>query len=385
MVLGIAAILVVIIITILVTTGVIEERYYPYCIGLMALGLVYSTTMLGGYVVGSDIQGELYQSRQTLANGWDFAHAESFSLVTIVFAPFLSQLFHIDIVWIYKAVLPLFLAGVPFILYFVFKKLTDSKRAFFTALFFIIMPVYSLEIAQIGKSMVAEFFYALVILAMVSDWELKEIVMIICGVLVVLCHYTIGVIMIGTVAGILVVRFITNWGRWFINRKVTLAWLLIFLVLYTGWFYAFYSYVGDGAISDTIGKVINNYTNIAADIVNHTITNQPQYIYIPAHLTQLGMGADFFTQPIEGQIFRVIQYLTQLLIVIGGVSLLFRPGKFTAEFIIGVGCSFFLLLCCVVIVPFSKLINMSRFYQLSLFFLAPLLVVGIDTIARRRE
>ena len=44
--LDITAISAIVAITILVAVGIIKEKYYPYCVGIMALGLVYSTTML---------------------------------------------------------------------------------------------------------------------------------------------------------------------------------------------------------------------------------------------------------------------------------------------------------------------------------------------------
>jgi len=109
------------------------------------------------------------------------------------------------------------------------------------------------------------------------------------------------------------------------------------------------------------------------------------YLQEQTYFTQLGLGLDFVEQPIEGRIFRVIQYLTQLLIVVGGVSLLFRRYNFTAEFIAGIGCSFILLFCCMFLPGFSSLINATRFYHITLFFLAPLLVVGIDVYCKAWE
>jgi uncharacterized membrane protein len=221
------AIATVIAITLLVTIRVIKDRYYPYCIGIMALGLVYSTTLLGNYVVGTDIHSELYQSRITLSTGIDFANANFPSIVTVALAPFLSWLLHIDIVWVYKAVLPLFLAGVPVILYFAFKAQFGAERAYFASLFFIIMPAYSLEITQIAKSMVAELFYALAILALVSRWKWKIPIMAVSVIMAVLSHYTVGVILICTLYYIVgMAGILLDWALLFAYTDLVGLWYM---------------------------------------------------------------------------------------------------------------------------------------------------------------
>jgi uncharacterized membrane protein len=372
----------------------------------MAVGLVYSTTLLGIYVVGSDIQGEIYASRNTLFNGIDFANTNSPSVVSVVFAPWLSQVLNIDIIWVYKAILPLFLMVVPVFLYLAFKEQIGSKMAYFASLFFMVMPSYSMEIATIGKSMVAEFFYALMILAMVSKWNwyTKGLVMTLCAVLAIVSHYTIGIIVLVNLIAILAVRIVTNWTKWklFIVKRVSLYLLPLILVLTMGSFYLVYNQMSGGWINHLVSNITTGYIVKVVDIGDMAIkkvtenkaisskvigtapaieTLEPSYLYQQTYLTQVGLGLDFFKQPIEGKVFRVIQYLTQALIILGALYLLFkRRYEFTAEFIAGIGCSFALLFACMFLPGFSSLINMSRFYHISLFFIAPMLIIGIDCV-----
>lgn len=406
MILAISSIVVVVTLTLLVALGVIKEKWYPYCLWLMAVGLVYSTTLLGIYVVGSDIQGEIYASRNTLLNGMDFANTNSPSVISVAVAPWITQASGLDIIWVYKVVLPLFLMVVPVFLYFAFKEQIGSKRAFFASLFFMVMPSYSMEIATIGKSMVAEFFYALMIWAMVSKWKwyTKGSVMMLCAVCAILAHYTVGVILLATLIIILGVRLVTNWAKWklFIYKRMSLVMLPVVLLVTMGSFYVVYGYMSGGWINHLVSNVTGAYWSKvveAGDVVvkrvteNKAITSDvavtapavetldPSYLYKQSYLTQIGLGLDFFKQPVEGKIFRVIQYLTQFLIILGALYLLFKQRyKFTAEFIVGIGCSFALLFACMFLPGFSSLINMSRFYHLSLFFLAPMLIIGIDCV-----
>lgn len=395
MVLGIVSILTVVVITILVAIGTIKERYYPYCIAAMAMGLVYSTTMLGTYVVGSDIQGEVYASRYALANGWNLIKTPVPSIIPGIIAPGLSRLLHMNIIWVYKTILPLTLVGVPVVLYYAFKKQIGGMRAFFATLFFIIMPVYSLEIATITKSMFAELFFALMILAMVSEWrwQYKGIAVTACVLLAIMCHYTIGLAMLVYLFGIFVIRLATNWSKWktFALRRMPIVLIPAILIVGSSSFYTFHHYATGGVINDTVGEIATKYLGSLYKIVKgeeRLIPTAESQLNLNEQtpLVKMTIGLDFFGQPIEGKIFRIVQFATQLLIIIGSLSLLFRPQryKFTAEFIAGIGCSFILILCCIFIQRFGALINMTRFYQISLFFLAPTIVVGCDTISKIR-
>jgi uncharacterized membrane protein len=243
--------------------------------------------------------------------------------------------------------------------------------------------VYSLEIAQIAKSMVAEFFYALVILAIVSSWKwwVKGSMMAVCSILVVLCHYTIGVLLILTLLGIFSIRICTNWSKWklFAEGNVPLVIILGLLILCAGGFYIFYGYVAEGVMNQKIGNLISTYTNAVSKVPSTQI-----HIEGGESTLQAAVGLDFTAQPIEGKVFRCIQYITQFFIIAGSLFLLFKPNRyrFTAEFVAGIGVGWVLLLCCMVIPGFSNVINMTRFYHMSLFFLAPMLVIGVDGLLK---
>lgn len=408
MVLGIISIVTVAVITVLVTAGAIKEKWYPLCVWIMSAGLVYATTLLGIYVVGSDIQGEIYTSRQTLENGIDFVNTYSISVISIVFAPFLSQLLNLDIIWVYKAILPMFLTAAPVFLYLAFKTQFGGLKAFYATLFFIVMPTFSMEIPTIGKSMVAEFFYALMIFAMVSDWKwyTKGLAMTLCAICAIVSHYTVGVIIIANLLVIFGVRVVTNWSRWklFAFKRMELWLMPLIIIVCIGGFYFVYSQMADGWITHLVSNITSGYANKITDvgdvIVKRIFENKPisiiqlgrapailtldpNYLYFQGHLTQIGMGLDFFKQPVIGKVFRLIQYFTQFMVVLGLGYMLFRAQryKFTAEYIAGMGCSFVLLIVCMFMPGFSSLINMSRFYHLSLFFLAPMLIVGLDVVS----
>jgi hypothetical protein len=92
-------------------------------------------------------------------------------------------------------------------------------------------------------------------------------------------------------------------------------------------------------------------------------------------LVRLALGLDFFDCSLLGKIFRVVQVLTQFLLIIGCIYLLLKFRK-SAEFLAFLIIGILTLLLCVTIVGFSSIMNATRFYQVALFFMAPGLVIG---------
>jgi uncharacterized membrane protein len=386
------------------------NRIYLYLLGL-ALSLLWQTTMMGVDVVGSDIHTELYYARYNVEHAWDITYPDSSntSFVIGLFAPMLATIFKCDVVWIFKIVLPLFLACVPLILFKMYKGIFGEKRAFFASMFFMIIPVYSMEIAQIAKSMVAELFLAIMFLALVNDWKqwVKCVVIMLSLCVAVLAHYTVGIIGICFLLGLFIFRLITQWWKWKLvsNRKTHLITLLIPLLICISVFWMYHGYAANGSAVRSVKEVIANYLpSISTEVIQvkqshsdvpikEVIEQKPELsrsmtASIPERmndaptLVKIGTGLDFLSVPIEGQVFRVIQYLTQLMIIIGVLWLIFAYKKhnYPAEYVGLVGCSCVLLMMCIAIPSVSIIINMTRFYHYSLLTLSPVFVVGGEYI-----
>ena len=409
---------VICIVTVFVALGKISGRLiYFYLFGI-SLGLVWQTTMLGVDVVGSDIHNEFYFAKLNSAQGWDLLYPDAVnsSIVIGLFAPWISRLLMLDMVWVFKAILTLFLAGVPLVLFAAFKKMFGEKRAYFATLFFVIVPVYSMEIAQIAKSMVAELFFALMFYAMVSDWRWPYKLAGIGGSLVmaVLCHYTIGILGICFLLAVVMVRLVSIPIKWGLvaNRKVPLAVLAISLAMGIGTFWGWHGYTANAS---GVRSVVEVAESISAPympskhIPPADIPSSPEGIPSvdvdgePApppqvkpftermndrqSLVRLGTGFDFGEVPIGGKLFRAVQYLTQFLIIVGGFWLVFAYKRYnvSAEYVGLVAASGILLLACVFVPGISVIINMTRFFHISLFFLAPMLVLGVEALTSIRK
>jgi len=428
----------VIVITVLVALDKVNERCYPVYIYSLALALLWQTSMLGSYIVGADIHGELFAANKAITGGWDldWTYVNNTSLVLGGLTPLLAKL-GISPIWQFKALYPSLFALVPVILYYAYRRMMNEKKAYFAALFFMIVPVFFVEIVGIVKSMVAEVFLALMILLMVSslkDWQ-RALGIGVTAMLVVMCHYTVGILTIMYLIGGFVVLLVGK--KWLKVRAMTLAYYSIAIIFILASGYLWFSTVGDSTMLryvERIGRMeiaaVNYYlftntntldvdeapgtsksalpksetpksetseTSLPKSVTLKPETSEPSppksesYLHKQEPLIRAAIGLDFADVPIEGKVFRILQYLTQFLIVAGSVYLILRRRSysFTPEFAACIVPSFGLLGMCLFFPGFSSLINATRYYQVCLFFLAPLLIVGaeqlVDSLRRLKK
>ena len=376
-----------------------KTEIYPFLVYFIAILSLYQTTLLGLGVVGSDIQQELYYARQAFANGWDYSGAGSLSnlsAVVGVLAPFVSLIMHIDLILVFKWVFPAVFAVVPVILYFAFRKQLQDRDALLAALFFTIIPVFNMEIASIAKSMIAEVFLALALWVIVSDLKIvyKMGILVLTIIFALMAHYTIGIVLILYLAGI---ALFLSFGKIF-RLKALLDGLILSRVLWItvviGVLFGacYFMVVGNGQLLGTVSYLFKFVSgNVYGIITGHPgvlpevtsiVSMEPgasstaNYLQQQPQFVKSGIGLDFFDASLPGKIFRVFQYFTQIMIVIGAAYCFFYRKVLRPEFMAGVLAAFVLLVACIFIPYFSMIANMTRFYHLALFFLAPCFVMG---------
>jgi uncharacterized membrane protein len=409
---------------ILVCLNKVDSRDYPLYIFAITLGMMWQTTMLGAHIIGSDMAGEFFAANTIAQNGvWhpslDYGTQSSTSIVVGWLVPQLSNILHIDVVWVFKVILPIIFSLTTVILYYAYRKQIGEKKSALACLFFMIVPIASLEVAQIGKMMVAETFFALTVLLLVIKlkwyWQLACLTASV--MLAILSHYTVGFAVIAYLGGILIIRMATvlfkNW-RLFKDRIVPIGIVIVVLVITVSGCVAYYKIADNGSIMKVMDKIVPIYGDKVAGMlgiggngVKNNLSNEDSsgvLLQIDGAEKEAGgngyldkfqnqdvaiktaVGFDFADASVAGKLFRIVQYITQLLIVAGSVWLVFnfKKYKFTAEFFAGIVASFVLLFCCIFIPGFSLIINATRFYQLALFFIAPMLIISFDAIPKRQ-
>ena len=383
----------------------VPKKYRPYVIYAVTLGLIYAVTLQGDGVVGSDVSGELQATNYVLAHQgiWDLTiqNANNTSYVVSWLVPFISTIgytfasifhnlkpFYIEPELVYKWILPLFLAGVPVVLYIMWKGLFGEMKALYAVMFFIAVPVMQMEIVAIGKSMVAELFMVLTLWVMLSDMKIKWKVtgMLGFGILTLFAHYSVGILLciyIAAIGGWTVVR------SWKVEWRKGIGYIAVGVILAIS-ILGYYSYTGGGYIGRMVfnigGDLIRVVQVKAGEVLtsgseNSTVVaavEQPVYLSYQQPLTKAALGLDFFNASWLGKVFRVLQYMTQALVILGCWMIL--KSKVKREYKAGIVVSFGFLVCCMFVPIFSSILNVSRFYHIALMWIAPGLVVGTEQI-----
>jgi uncharacterized membrane protein len=99
-------------------------------------------------------------------------------------------------------------------------------------------------------------------------------------------------------------------------------------------------------------------------------------------LIQTSLGLDFPQASLQGKVFRVFQYVTELFLIVGCLRLIFRPKhlRFTAEYIAMSLVSALLILACIFLPGFANMFNTTRWYHIALITLAPFCILGGEAI-----
>jgi uncharacterized membrane protein len=392
----------------------IKPSIYPLAIFIIGLCLLYQTSLMSPYLIGSDIYTE-YNYYQLVANSgfWDASIPNTVNscLSITMLAPVYSLLLNIDGTWVFKAVYPLLFALVPLILFHIFSQQMSPKKAFLAAFFFVAVPTFSLEMIALCRQQIAELFLALVILLLV-DRKLslmsKLTLAIIFAASIIVSHYSIG--FIGFIYMGLFLPFVflirssffrKAWGwltsklgglpKNLLSRQPTPAKVLIILVfVYFVVGFAYYGAVASGVNLSLIDRLWTQQTATITTTITTTPTTTPTTTEVPAFfqfgerdvLVQTALGLDFPQASPQGKGFRVFQYITELFLIAGCLRLLFRPKglRLTTEYIALSVTSVLLILACIFLPGFADALNTTRWYHITLITLVPFCILGGEAI-----
>jgi len=405
----------------------IPPRVYPVMIFATAIALLYQTTFISSYLVGSDIHFEYYFAKLVVGSGyWDATinNAVTACLSITMLAPVYSLLLNMDAVWLFKIIYPLSFCLVPLALFHIYRLQIDSRRAFFAAFFFIAMPMFFMDMAQLARQQIAELFFVLVILLMV-DRKLalaqRTILAIIFSLAASATYYGMGPILTGyLILGWLVLIFIksrpgrTLW-QWLATKRSVLptdltsagAFTKKAMAIIIGVFLIVtLAYYAVSASGQTIGGflILGNVPKTTTEQIV-TPPSGPPPAELPGciqgivsrfsflnplarePLAQTAIGLDFAIASLWGKIWRLFQYLVELCIVVGFLRLVFRPRgiKLKAEYLS-------LTLISVLVLASVYLLNttsnatsygmgVTRVFHITLLFLSPLFLLGGEAIA----
>jgi uncharacterized membrane protein len=371
----------------------VDERFYPVILFAIGLSLLYQTTLMSNGLVGTDIHVEYYFYQLAEKSGWNPALAYDYNACTgtVLIAPFLSKLFHVDGVWIFKVVYPFLFAFLTPILYTIYKKQFGINVAFLSVFFLVIVPTWSLAMVGLPRQMLGELMMVLMAwLIIASTWRIwiKTVLVGVCAILGAMFHYVMGPIILFYLGVSTATLF------FFKARKFPVKWLVlvtvIIIIVGIGW----YGWAASGKPLSDIGIIVNAQINTLfpsdKPVVDAKIIPPPFWIPQDAGtvlekqepLIRTAFGLDFGMATPLGKVFRVLQFATQILLVVGTIYLFIKRKKYSPEYLSWAFPGVILVGACIFITRFADVISVTRFYHLILLFLVPALVLGGQIIFR---
>jgi len=376
--------LTIVLVALLFAVGVLSKRFmqpkfYPFAVIMIAVCLLYHSSFTSSNMItfGSDVPGEVFVSKIVQNNArWssvnpyfgDHFVGRAFAMLSVTILPLTySNLLNVDVIWVFKALYPLIFALVPLGLYKLWSKFVNERYAFVAAFFFMAYEIFYTEMLGLNKQIIGEFFIVLLLLVILNK-KMKPFGKMLCflifGFSIVVSHYALAEIFLFLIFFVLVSLTIMKRP----SRNITLAMLLCFFALMFSW----YLYTSSSAVFDAFldyGEYVRSHLG---DFLNPAAREQTV-------LRGLGLEAP---PTIWNMISRIFAYMTQLLILVGFVGVITKRvgSRFEIEYFLSSLFSVMLLAALILVPGLADTLNMTRFYHILLFFLAPLCVLGAKTI-----
>lgn len=378
--------IVIIIIALLLGVGVVSERLlpsklYPLAILVIAVSLLFHSSLISNYLVtfASDVPLEYYVFRTTANNAlWSstnpfltgelFGRLNDMLSITVLPAIYVSLL-KIDAELMFKVLYPLIFSFVPLGLYNLWQTKIGKRYAFVASFLFMAQATFFTEMLGLNRQMVAELFFVLLLLVIFND-ELKPlgktVLFLVFSFALVTSHYALAEIFLFFVSFAFLAMFILKRR----SRRITVSMIVLFLVLMFTW----YIFTSGSAAFDSLlsfGDYVYGRLGEFSDISSRG----------GDVMRGLGMEA---APSIWSQISRIFAYLTEALIGIGFIGLVFKRTRTRLENeYFWLSLVAMVLLGALVLVPgLATSFRMTRFYHVLLFFLAPFCVIGASVIIR---
>ena len=366
-------------ISLLFVTGVLSKKLfppklYPLALFVISLSLLYQSCFVSNYIISfnSDVSREYLIFRTTQTNSlWvstnpysNTRYGRSYSMLSVTILPTTySNLLNLDPTLVFKILYPLIFSFVPLGLYKMWKRGLGSKYAFISAVFFMSVSTFFTEMLGLNKQIIAELFLVLLLLTIFSKKmkpNTKGVCFMIFSFALITSHYAIAEIFSFFILFVLLLQIVMRQS----HKNITIAMVVFFFVLMFFW----YIYTTGSSAFDTFVSYGDYVYNSLGDFFNPS-ARQPEVLR--------GLGLE--TPPtIWNAVSRVFAYATEALIVAGFIGLITRRVRIHWDrdsFLLTLMAM--VLLGLLIVVPgLAETMNMTRFYHVLLFFLAPLCILG---------
>jgi len=373
-------------IAVLFIVGVLSKRLlpsklYPFAVLMIAVALLFHSSLISNYIIpfGSDVPGEYFIFKTIQNNAyWNstsspiegtvigrFNDMLSITILPTVYANILN----INAQLVFKILYPLIFSFVPLGLYKIWQTYISKKYAFIAAFLFMAQLTFYTEMLGLNRQIIAELFFVLLLLVIVQK-KIKPINKTICFIIfsfaLVTSHYAVATIFLFFISFASILLTVLKRP----SKKITLTMVVLFFVIMFTW----YIYTSGSASFNSILEKINYVNSQLGDFFDPASRGETV-------MTGMGLAE---SPSIWNTVSRMFAYITEAFIVFGFVALVTKRTRIHVkkEYFIFTVTAMVFLAALIVVPGLANTFNMTRFYHILLFFLAPLCVVGAASIVK---
>jgi uncharacterized membrane protein len=358
----------------------LRPKFYFLAVLMIAIAVLFHSVLISRYLVnfGSDIDTEWFVF-ETVKNNQYWSSVPIFSeviynrlnsMLSVTILPTIySTLLNIDGTQMFKILFPLLFSFTPLALYQMWQKNFGKKMAFAAAFLFIAQTTFYTEMIGLARQMIAELFFVLLLLIIVNE-RVKPLNKIICftifSIALITSHYALAEIFLFFISFALISLVILKRP----HRDVNVGMVLLFFALMFTW----YIYTSGSSVFDSFVSYGNNVRDQLGDFLNPASRGAT---------VLMGLGIEEVPS-IWNAISRAFAYVTEALVVVGLVGLILKRVRINVKTTyIMFSLAAMILLGALLIVPgLANTLNMTRFYHILLFLLAPFCAIGAEVVAK---
>jgi uncharacterized membrane protein len=357
------------------------SKLYPFAVVMIAIALLYHSSFISNYFVtfNSDVTGEYFAFKTTEGSAYwssinpyfggvwlGFGRLDAMLSVTIL-PTIYSSLLNPYPIWMFKILFPLIFSLVPLGLYQVWQAYVGKKYAFISAFLFMAQATFYTEMLGLNRQMIAELFFVLLLLVVVNKKiksASKILLFMIFSFALVTSHYGLAEIFLFFISVTLISLIALKRP----SRNITVSMVVFFFIMMFSW----YIYTSNASVFDSFLEFGDYVYSQLGGFFNPGTRGQTVLI---------GLGLEA-PPTVWNMISRVFAYTTEALIVVGFFGLVTKRAKinFKGEYFALTVISMVFLAMLILVPGLANTMNITRFYHVLLFFLAPLCMLGAETI-----
>jgi uncharacterized membrane protein len=366
----------------IVSKKFLAPKFYALALLSVALALLFHSSLISTYIHGFDMPLEYHVFVLTQDNGFwnqaaylnDITYSRFNGMLSITVLPTLySNILNIDGTWVFILIFPLIFSFVPLGLYELWQTNFDKKTALAASFLFVSQLTFYTDMVTLARQMIAEIFLVLLFLLVISKRLENTVGAKICFVIfsfgLVVSHYALALIFLFF---ILIAWIFSS----LIKRKPS-GLSLSLLLLFSGITFVWYIFTSGSASFESILSFGSQVFRNLGEFFNPASRGS-------AVMQAVGLEAP---QSYWGLLSRIFAYATEFFISVGFVVVVLRSwrAKFTRSlnqtYFVLTLVAMIILAMCILLPTFASTLGMTRFYHITLFFLAPLFVLGCEALA----